>query len=274
MGASSAGSNGKMHSTWSTLRRIFSTRSARQAQMEGQTKCTVLMPCLRRSASRSRLKSGASTPMNTSGRLRSSRSRSWLRMPQSRGSGATPPHSRARPALRWPPGLETRAGHLRGRRCRPPQRRPAPPAGRRAAARPAGRPRFRRPPWPDARGRRSSASGPAGSADDAALRRAARKDTIICRTSSPPRDGCQPAPHAARACSSVRFSRYSALCMALTPRCARREKPRRRRPRSSWTAPPAGCPWHITKGGTVGKQQRTHGRHAVGADAHELVHHR
>src|SRR5256885_540145 len=51
-----------MHSTWSAARRIFSTRSARQAQIEGQTKCTVLMPAARRSASRPRLKSGASMP--------------------------------------------------------------------------------------------------------------------------------------------------------------------------------------------------------------------
>ena len=42
--ASSSGSNGKMHSTWSAARLIFSTRSGRQAQIEGQTKCTVLMP--------------------------------------------------------------------------------------------------------------------------------------------------------------------------------------------------------------------------------------
>src|SRR5256885_540141 len=56
-----------MHSTWSAARRIFSTRSARQAQIEGQTKCTVLMPAARRSASRPRLKSGASMPTKTAG---------------------------------------------------------------------------------------------------------------------------------------------------------------------------------------------------------------
>ena len=42
--AQHSGSNGKMHSTWSAARAIFSMRSPRQAQIDGQTKCTVLMP--------------------------------------------------------------------------------------------------------------------------------------------------------------------------------------------------------------------------------------
>jgi hypothetical protein len=83
--ASSSGSNGKMHSTWSQARFNFSTRLARQAQIDGQTKWTVFTPPERSFSSSARLKSGASTPMKTSGRSRSSRSRSDSRRRSSSG---------------------------------------------------------------------------------------------------------------------------------------------------------------------------------------------
>mmetsp|Transcript_5757 Transcript_5757/g.14039 ORF Transcript_5757/g.14039 Transcript_5757/m.14039 type:complete len:220 (-) Transcript_5757:1605-2264(-) len=78
-----SGSKGKRQSTWSAAALILTTRSGRQAQIDGQTKCTVLMPPSRSLCSRPKLKSGASTPMNTSGRRASSRLPNCLRIDSS-----------------------------------------------------------------------------------------------------------------------------------------------------------------------------------------------
>ena len=56
-----------MRSTWSAARRIFSMRSGRHAQIEGETKCTVGIPSRLKAVSMPRLKSGASTPIKARG---------------------------------------------------------------------------------------------------------------------------------------------------------------------------------------------------------------
>ena len=97
---SSSGSNGNRHSTWSTPRAMRLTRPPRQAQIDGQTKWIgARCRCACSRASRSRLKSGASTPMKTSGRCCSRRSASCVADAADLAvSGAAPRRSRARPA--------------------------------------------------------------------------------------------------------------------------------------------------------------------------------
>jgi hypothetical protein len=51
--------------------------------MDGQTKCTVFTPWARKAVSRAKLKSGASTPTNNSGRSLNNRWRKALRMANS-----------------------------------------------------------------------------------------------------------------------------------------------------------------------------------------------
>ena len=64
-----------------TARAIFLIRLRRHAQIEGLMKCAVGMPASLRAISKSRLKSGASTPTNTPGRSSRSCARSESRMP-------------------------------------------------------------------------------------------------------------------------------------------------------------------------------------------------
>ncbi len=138
-----------MHSTWSAARRIFSTRSARQAQIEGQTKCTVLMPAARRSVSRPKLKSGASMPTKNGWRLLE---QALAQLPadiQNLGQSAKhfPAVAMHGQPLAGPPCLKTALLHLgpadaKGRSLGP-AGLPAHPGART----PAGRLRFPRRPW-------------------------------------------------------------------------------------------------------------------------------
>ena len=211
--------------------RIFLMRSPRQAQIDGLTKCTVVMPArLAGLLSRPRLKSGASTPMKTSGRSRSRRSRSCVAdAARSRGSAAAPRRSRA-----------PRASRAATRRSKPCARhaRAADAVGLQLRASARAGLRSSRPAEQVAGGfagdhaRARGAAGHAAQRDDAArgARRGSRASARRRRRLGHAR--CASAAMRLRASSSVRPSRYSSLCICLTrARCARRVKPRRAGPR-------------------------------------------
>ena len=99
----------------------------------------------------------------------------------------------------------------------------------------------------------------------------ARKRNITARRARLPVLGASSAIRAF-ACSSVRSSRYKALCMALTAAMRSGVKPRRRRPSKFIERACGGLALAHDERRQVGKQQRTHGGHAVRADAHKLVH--
>ena len=143
-----AGSNGKRHSTWSTaLPDLLDALAAPGPDRRADEVDRRDAGGLAAAASRSRLKSGASTPMNSSGPL-AQQALGQLRCGcrRSRGSGAAPRRSRAPPACRAATRPRSPAPPSAARRCPAPAGRASAPAGRRAAGRRAGRPRPRRRP--------------------------------------------------------------------------------------------------------------------------------
>ena len=197
--ASSSGSNGKMHSTWSQLRaELFDALGAPGPDRRADEVHRLDAALRAGRASSSRLKSGASTPMNSVGRARaSSRSRSCVADAHDLAvvaqhldiaahgqllAAATRPRSRARAICGAADALRL-------------QLRASAPACRRAAGRPAGRRTPRRRPC----AKRGAGQSHAASARDAARGSRARKAAISATSAAASGVLCASAAIAARA---------------------------------------------------------------------------
>ena len=203
-----------MHSTWSTARLIFSMRSPRQAQIDGPMKWMVRMPCCFRRSSRSRLKSGASTPMNASGGILQQPLRQAVADAQQLGIVAQ--HlgiATDRQLVARPPGLESVRAHPRTADAHRGERRPALPEaaqqqpGQQVAGGLAGHHRQTRGAvFHRDEGRKQSPTGRKG--QRAMPRRDWSRNAVIkSRSPAPSGDSGTKASMAARACSRVRLDR-------------------------------------------------------------------